>query len=110
MTKFAKTFGLSEEAVKGKRGSIVESQAKNELKKLINEKEGEISGKEMQLEDLNDIMPEDTTSLKLKNFDAVRWAKDNASLRLDLMELRIELKDLNDLYAEWFSDDEPKAE
>lgn len=103
-SKFATTFCLNGEEAKGKRGSIMENQGKNELKRLITEKEGEINTKEMALEDVNDFMPTDTTATKV-TFDARRWAETNKELRLDLIELRIELKELNAIYAEWFSDD-----
>lgn len=101
-SKFELTFCVNGEEAKGKRGSIMRNQGENEIKKLITEKESEINSKEMALEDVNDFMPTDTTATKVV-FDARRWAETNKELRLDLIELRIELKELNAIYEEWFN-------
>jgi hypothetical protein len=104
--KFIKELTLSGVDLKGKRASILSSQVTSAQTSLINDLKGKRDQLELKLEDLTDLAPKSTTSLKVghKEFNATQWVREVHDTKVALEEAELELSIAEETFEEWFSE------
>ena len=107
MSKFKENLIADNSSIKENRARIIINATENELTNHINKIKNEINRKEMELEQLNDVAPENTFSLKPggEGFDPQKWVEGNVRIEQDLYSLRIKLDIAQKIYKVWFKED-----
>lgn len=110
-SKFSKMLTSTEAGIKTKRASILESSTLNSFTTKINGIKDEISQKELAVEQLTDIAPENTYDLKPggKNFSPKNWVNELTDLKIELYKLNIRLEIIMEAKNEWFGEDDSLA-
>lgn len=80
------------------------ADAQIDLIRLLEKRKREIENK---LLDLTDLSPENTFDLRptKKDFNATAWVQNLQELKLQLLEVEIELQVAEETQSEWFADD-----
>ena len=107
MNLFKKNITANSDSVKGKRADLLASATERQQRNLISELEQKIDDHEMKLQQLTDIAPENTYSLKPggDNFDPNKWVREQHQIVLELYALNVELEIANKVYGKWFEED-----
>lgn len=107
MNKFVQNLTKNETGIKEARAKIVGEQAENAQSELINTLKREKNGLNLKLDQLQDLAPNDTTSLVVaggKTFDPQRWVRDIQDAKVELATKEIELDIAQKTYDEWFKE------
>ena len=110
--KFTANLTLPESGIKGKRASILASSAETAHNDLISRLTKEYNTLELTLENLNDLSPDSTTSLKVggDDFDAEVWVQKMQDTKIALLNKKIELRVAKETHQEWFAVEAPNFE
>ena len=80
-------------AIRARRAQQVIGQIKLEQEALITNLKREVSTLETKLDDLSDLGPDDTTSLRTrKDFNAASWVQDVQDVKEQLLTKRVSLQ------------------
>ncbi len=80
------------DAIRLRRAQALIRASELEQNALINDLERQKSSLEQKLEDLSDLSPDDTTSLKFgKDFDAKKWVADVQDTKEQIEEVKFKL-------------------
>jgi len=102
-SKFVERLTASNESIKDNRARIIASSASTAQQAIIQKLIERKNKLELELENLYDLSPGTTVSLKFaENFDATKWAEAIQNAKIQLANLSIELKIANDTNEEWF--------
>lgn len=105
--KFVKSISASHKEIKGRRATLLGSRVKAAQTRLIADLETEKDEFELQLENLTDLAPGSTTSLKVgggKDFNPEQWVIDVQSIKVNLLENKVKLEVAKSTQDEWFAD------
>ena len=94
------------------RNQLVVNQAKYAQEALVKTKQAEVNGLELQLDQMTDLAPENTTSLTVKNAlseNPDKWVNDVHVLSVKLSLAKQELKIAQDNLKEMFPEEEAAA-
>ena len=106
MNKFAQQLSRTNTDLKAARAQSTASLVEIEQSNLVNNLYRDLVSKRNELEDLFDLGPDSTTSLRSprKDFDAGAWTKRVQDLKVELLDLEVRHKLANETFAEWFSE------
>lgn len=110
--KFIKNLITGDSGIKEKRAGIVAQQAENAQTKLLTRLKTEKSNLELKIDQLQDLSPTDSTSLKVggDNFDPEVWVLEIHNAKVELATKEIELEIAQKSYDEWFGPETPVAQ
>ena len=93
-------------SVRRQRAEIIDSQLRNKQLELISSLRAKCDSIELEINNLMDIAPTATTSLKMENVDPQKLVENlqNLSTKLELEEMGLKIAEDN--YEKWFSDEE----
>lgn len=104
--KFTSMLSASNEGIKAERARILGSQASISAGRLVTDLQDQVLVLENRVYEMSDFAPESTDSLRpAHNFNAATWIKELHKTRLDLRLKKIELREAEEIYAEWFSEE-----
>lgn len=104
MNKFATNLSATNKEICGKKAELLAKDAEDAQKDLIRELEKEERRLDRKLMDLEDLTPENTTSLGIKNFNAKEWVAAVQETKLALAVVKEELATANETLEYYFSD------
>lgn len=113
MNKFESNLVLSDGSIKKNRARIIGSQAKSAQEKLIAALKDRKDNLDLELDNLQDLSPNSTTSLVVadgKNFDPNRWVAEVQRVKIQLITTKVELDTAQATYKEWFVDEKPVSD
>lgn len=102
MSKFITTLTKSNKDIMKDRAENVGKKTALKQKALVDRLEGEVLDLEGKIQDLCDLAPESSTSLKPQDFDEEKWVKDMQNYKVQLLNKRIELETAKKTQEEWF--------
>lgn len=110
MSKFAKMLSADSSATLGNRAKNLADSAVLEVESFIANLRKEKLQLNSKLNDLTDLAPENTYSLRpgSSDFNPAKWVKELHQTRMDIALKEIELAEAQAIYDEWFSET-PKA-
>ncbi len=105
MNKFASTLSASNADIKSQRATLVAESTSDEVDTLISVLRKEKRALESKLNNLTDLAPDNTYSLRpgSKDFDAAKWVKEYHQTKMDLKLKVIELETAEEIKKEWFT-------
>ena len=106
MSRFISQIAASNGDIKQTRAKGLAASAELEATTLVQNLTREVLRLEAKIEDLSDLAPDTTHSLKLggDNFNPAQWVKDMHETEMELMLKNVELTSAKKLYAKWFVD------
>lgn len=97
-------------AVRRQRAQIIDSQLRNKQLELISNLRSKCDAIELQINQLTDIAPSSTTSLKMEAVDAQNLVENLQSLSTELTMAKVDLEVAEKNYKTWFApDDQPNV-
>jgi hypothetical protein len=111
MNKFLSQLTNSSDKVIQTRANHLSQLAKLEQENLINGLSNRLLTKKFELEKLNDMNPETSVSLRPggENFNPQAWVSTNQRMKLEIIDLEVELATAKDTYTEFFAEEAPVA-
>ena len=108
LSKFVSSLSNNDGAIKTKRAAILASSTEAKQTALINALKDKINTIDLEIENLTDLAPDNTYSLKPggSNYDPQAWVTKLQQLKLDRFTVSIELDIAVDTYNEWFAPQE----
>ena len=106
MSLILKRLTANPSSVRRQRAEIIDSQLRNKQLELISSLRAKCDSIELEINNLMDIAPTATTSLKMENVDPQKLVENLQNLSTKLELEKMGLKIAEDNYKEWFSDDE----
>lgn len=102
--KFTKNLSQSRKDIRGKRASLIADDAKDAQEQLVRELKQEYRELERKLVNLDDIYPDDATSMNAvkRDFDAVDWVKQMQETKIALAMKKIEVETAELTAKEYF--------
>lgn len=110
MNKFVSTITKSHEGIREDRAQNKAQKTELKQKALVDKLQGEVLDLEGKIQDLTDLAPEDTTSLKPQDFDEEHWVEKMQQYKIDLLNKQIELETAKETYNDWFVAEETNEE
>ena len=106
MSLILKRLTANPSSVRRQRAEIIDSQLRNKQLELISSLRAKCDSIELEINNLMDIAPTATTSLKMENVDPQKLVENlqNLSTKLELEKMGLNIAEDN--YKKWFSDDE----
>jgi hypothetical protein len=106
MSKFAKMLSADSSATLGNRAKNLADSAVLEVESFIANLKKEKLQLTSKLNDLTDLAPENTYSLRpgSADFDASIWVKDLHRTKMEIALKEVELAEAQDIYDEWFAE------
>ena len=92
-------------AVRRQRAQIIDSQLRNKQLELISNLRSKCDAIELQINQLTDIAPSSTTSLKMEAVDAQNLVENLQSLSTELTMAKVDLEVAEKNYKTWFAPD-----
>lgn len=110
MSKFKNMVSASNSTTLSNRASDLEEQVLIEMNSFITNLQREKAQLKSKINDLVDLAPENTTSLRPghRDFKPKVWVEELHQCRMDLALKEIELKEAQAIHDEWFKEDETK--
>ena len=109
MSLILKRLTANPSSVRRQRAEIIDSQLRNKQLELISSLRAKCDSIELEINNLMDIAPTATTSLKMENVDPQKLVENLQNLSTKLELEKMGLKIAEDNYKEWFSDDEDEG-
>jgi hypothetical protein len=108
MNKFGKMLSADSSATLGTRAKNLADSAVLEVEAFISNLKREKIKLENKINDLTDLAPENTYSLRPggEDFDAAKWMKELHKTRMDIALKQVELEEAQAIYDEWFAPSE----
>lgn len=105
MNKFGKMLSADSSATLGTRAKNLADSAVLEVESFISNLKREKIKLENQINDLTDLGPENTYSLRPggKDFDAAKWVRELHKTRMEISLKEVELEEAQAIYDEWFA-------
>ena len=105
MNKFALQLSRTNSDLKAARAQSTASLVEIEQSNLSNNLYRDLVSKRNELEDLFDLGPDSTTSLRSphRDFDATAWVRRVQDLKVEILDLEVRHKLASDTFNEWFS-------
>lgn len=110
MSKFISTLTKSNKDIMKDRAENVGKKTALKQKALVDRLEGEVLDLEGKIQDLTDLAPESSTSLKPQDFDEENWVRNMQEYKVQLLNKRIELKIAQETQKEWFGGEDEEEE
>lgn len=109
MNKFAAQLSRTNADLKSARAQSTASLVEIEQSNLVNNLYRDLVSKRNELDDLFDLGPESTTSLRApgKGFNAADWTSRVQNLKVEILDLEVRHKLATETYTEWFTTEEP---
>jgi hypothetical protein len=106
MSKFITMLSADSTATLGNRAKNLAAAAVLEVESFISNLKREKINLENRINDLTDLAPENTYSLRpgSKDFDAAKWVRELHKTRMDIELKEVELEQAQAIYDEWFAD------
>lgn len=106
MNKFAQTLSASNADIKSARAQALSESTVLEVESFIQNLKREKLQLGNKLNNLTDLAPDNTYSLRpgSKDFNASAWVKELHKTRMDLKLKTIELEEAEAIYNEWFAE------
>lgn len=105
-SKFFRHLTKNSKEVTETRAKVIVRQAKTAQEKLLNNLKTDKENLELKLEELNDVFPNSTMTLKVaEGFNAERWVEDIQNTKIALLNNQVELKAAEETFNEWFVED-----
>jgi hypothetical protein len=103
-SKFLSSLTESSSGIKEKRASILERSTELAMNTAIQEKQQKVNDLEIKIENLTDLSPENTYSLRPGNpdFNEKEWVKELLDSKLELKIAEMELEVAMETKEEWF--------
>lgn len=103
--KFTKNLAMSRKDIKGKRAQLVSEEAKDAQEDLVRTLKQEYRELEKEQMNLDDIYPDDTTSMNAvkKDFNAKEWVAKVQSNKIAIALKKVELDTAEATLAEYFA-------
>lgn len=110
MSKFAKMLSADSSTTLGNRAKNLADSAVLEVESFIANLRKEKLQLNSKLNDLTDLAPENTYSLRpgSANFNAANWVRELHQTKMELSLKEIELAEAQAIYDEWFSEESTK--
>lgn len=107
MSKFAKMLSADSSATLGTRAKNLADSAVLEVESFIANLRKEKLQLNTKLNDLTDLAPENTYSLRpgSKDFNAAKWVAELHKTKMDIALKEVELKEAQAIYDEWFGEE-----
>ena len=107
MSKFAKMLSADSNATLGTRAKNLADSAVLEVESFIANLRKEKLQLNTKLNDLTDLAPENTYSLRpgSKDFNAAKWVAELHKTKMDIALKDVELKEAQAIYDEWFAEE-----
>ena len=104
MNRFHLKLGKSNENLKAERISYLEQTSNNAMRKVLMEKEDELNKLLLELNELNDLGPDNALDLKpiSSGFNADEWARKNVELEDKIYIAKIKYENARRTYNKWF--------
>ena len=111
MSKFARMLSADSSATLGNRAKNLADATVLEVESFISNLKKEKLQLNSKLNDLTDLAPENTYSLRPggDNFKPAEWVRELHKTRMDIALKEIELAEAQAIYDEWFVDEAPKT-
>ncbi len=108
MSKFAQMLSADNSATLGNRAKNLADAAVLEVESFISNIKKEKLQLNNKLNNLTDLAPENTYSLRpgSADFDPAKWVKELHQTRMDIALKEIELAEAQAIYDEWFAEEE----
>ena len=108
MSKFAKMLSADSSAVLGNRAKNLAESAVLEVDSFISNLRKEKLQLNSKINDLTDLAPENTFSLRpgSPDFDPAKWIAELHRTKMMLTLKEMEIQEAQDIYDEWFADEE----
>lgn len=108
MNKFATTLSSSNDSIKEARAKSLADTTVLEVESFIQTLKREKNQLTNQINNLTDLAPENTYSLRpgSPNFNAAAWVKELHTTRMNLKLKAIELEEAQAIFDEWFATNE----
>jgi hypothetical protein len=109
MSKFAQMLSADSSATLGNRAKNLADAAVLEVESFIANLRKEKLQLNSKLNDLTDLAPENTYSLRPggADFDPAKWVRELHQTRMDIALKDVELQEAQAIYDEWFADETP---
>ena len=106
MNKFAKSISANKSDILESRAKNLAEEATIEVESFVNNLRKELLQLKSKLNDLTDLAPENTFSLRpgIKNFVVSEWIKQLHSIKMQITVKELELQEAQEIYDEWFSE------
>lgn len=107
MSKFAKTLKQGNKAIKSARANIISASAEEAASEIVRVLKKEKRELEFRLLNLTDVHPDSELSLRVvkADFDAAKLFEDIQSVKVDILNKKVELSCAEETYKEWFEED-----
>lgn len=107
MSKFANMLSADSSATLGNRAKNLADSAVLEVESFIANLRKEKLQLNSKLNDLTDLAPENTYSLRpgSADFNPAKWVRELHQTRMDIALKEIELAEAQAIYNEWFAED-----
>lgn len=111
MSKFAQMLSADSSATLGNRAKNLADAAVLEVESFIANLRKEKLQLNSKLNDLTDLAPENTYSLRPggADFNAAKWVAELHRTKMDLALKEVQLVEAQSIYDEWFADETPAA-
>lgn len=111
MSKFERDLTASDKSIKETRAKALAEDTLLEVDAFISNLRREKSKLNSKLNDLTDLAPDNTYSLRpgAKGFDAAKWVAELHQVRMDMALKTIQLEEAQAIYDTYFGDDEEVA-
>lgn len=106
MNNFAKNLAKSNKEIKEQRAEIVgndAAMAQEDLVRNLKKKQNSLKSKLLSLQDLN-CDSKDSLNPVRSDFDADKWVQEVQDTKVELLNVKIELKVAEETNEEWFSE------
>ena len=108
--KFISRLAGNGDAVKLRRAQVVSESARIAQEALVNNIKAQLNRLEVQLEQLTDLAPETTDSLRPgAGFQASDWVKGVQALKREIRDTKLDLETAEATYNEWFGTEVAQA-
>ena len=106
VNKFTKNLSQSHKDIRGKKAQLIADDAKDAQENLVRTLKQEYRDLERTLVNLDDIYPENVTSLSVTKlgFDAKEWVKEMHENKLALALKKVEVDTAEDTLREYFGE------
>jgi hypothetical protein len=111
MSKFERDLTASDKSIKETRAKALAEDTLLEVDAFISNLRREKSKLNSKLNDLTDLAPDNTYSLRpgAKGFDAAKWVAELHQVRMDMALKNIQLEEAQAIYDIYFGEDESEA-
>ena len=108
MNKFAKQLAKSNKSIKDDRAIALAKKATFAQEEILRDFEVQEIELEEKLETLQDLSPENSLSLlpTKGTFDAKEWVKQVHTVKMELEDLKINIKVAKETLKEWFTEED----